>query len=72
MYEHVVDAINSYEDKEEYDIENVVENRDRDNGQTISSTTRISKQQEEMLKSNIQKWIDDKEFTKGGLTIEDT
>lgn len=71
MYEHVVDAINSYEDKEEYDIENVVENRDRDNGQTISSTTRISKQQEEMLKSNIQKWIDDKEFTKGGLTIED-
>lgn len=71
MYEHVVDAINSYEDKEEYDIENVVENRDRDNGQIISSTTRISKQQEEMLKSNIQKWIDDKEFTKGGLTIED-
>lgn len=71
MYEHVVDAINTYEDKEEYDIENVVENRDRDNGQTISSTTRISKQQEEMLKSNIQKWIDDKEFTKGGLTIED-
>lgn len=71
MYEHVVDTINSYEDKEEYDIENVVENRDRDNGQTISSTTRISKQQEEMLKSNIQKWIDDKEFTKGGLTIED-
>lgn len=71
MYEHVADAINTYEDKEEYDIENVVENRDRDNGQTISSTTRISKQQEEMLKSNIQKWIDDKEFTKGGLTIED-
>lgn len=71
MYEHVVDAINTYEDKEEYDIENVVENRDRDNGQNISSTTRISKQQEEMLKSNIQKWIDDKEFTKGGLTIED-
>ena len=71
MYEHVADAINIYEDKEEYDIENVVENRDRDNGQTISSTTRISKQQEEMLKSNIQKWIDDKEFTKGGLTIED-
>ncbi len=71
MYEHVADAINTYEDQEEYDIENVVENRDRDNGQTISSTTRISKQQEEMLKSNIQKWIDDKEFTKGGLTIED-
>lgn len=71
MYEHVADAINTYEEKEEYDIENVVENRDRDNGQTISSTTRISKQQEEMLKSNIQKWIDDKEFTKGGLTIED-
>lgn len=71
MYEHVADAINTYEDKEEYDIENVVENRDRDNGQTISSTTRISKQQEEMLKCNIQKWIDDKEFTKGGLTIED-
>lgn len=71
MYEHVVDVINTYEDKEKYDIENVVENRDRDNGQTISSTTRISKQQEEMLKSNIQKWIDDKEFTKGGLTIED-
>lgn len=71
MYEHVADAINTYEDKEEYDIENVVENRDRDTGQTISSTTRISKQQEEMLKSNIQKWIDDKEFTKGGLTIED-
>lgn len=71
MYEHVVDDINTYEDKEEYDIENVVENRDRDNGQNISSTTRISKQQEEMLKSNIQKWIDDKEFTKGGLTIED-
>lgn len=71
MYEHVADAINTYEDKEEYDIENVVENRDRDNGQTISSTTRISKQQEEMLKSNIQKWIDDKEFIKGGLTIED-
>ena len=71
MYEHVAGAINTYEDKEEYDIENVVENRDRDNGQTISSTTRISKQQEEMLKSNIQKWIDDKEFTKGGLTIED-
>lgn len=71
MYEHVDDAINTYEDQEEYDIENVVENRDRDNGQTISSTTRISKQQEEMLKSNIQKWIDDKEFTKGGLTIED-
>lgn len=71
MYEHVADAINTYEDQEEYDIENVVENRDRDNGQTISSTTRISKQQEEMLKSNIQKWIDDKEFTNGGLTIED-
>lgn len=71
MYEHVADAINTYEDKEEYDIENVVENRDRDNGQTISSTTRISKQQEEMLKSNIQKRIDDKEFTNGGLTIED-
>lgn len=71
MYEHVADAINTYEDQEEYDIENVVENRDRDNGQTISSTARISKQQEEMLKSNIQKWIDDKEFTKGGLTIED-
>ena len=71
MYEHVADAINTYEDQEEYDIENVVENRDRDNGQTISSTTRISKQQEEMLKSNIQKCIDDKEFTKGGLTIED-
>lgn len=71
MYEHVTDAINTYEDQEEYDIENVVENRDRDNGQTISSTTRISKQQEEMLKSNIQKWIDDKEFTNGGLTIED-
>lgn len=71
MYEHVADAINTYEDKEEYDIENVVENRDRDTIQTISSTTRISKQQEEMLKSNIQKWIDDKEFTKGGLTIED-
>lgn len=70
MYEHVADAINTYEDQEEYDIENVVENRDRDNGQTISSTTRISKQQEEMLKSNIQKWIDDKEFTNGGLTIE--
>ena len=71
MYEHVADAINTYEDQEEYDIENFVENRDRDNGQTISSTTRISKQQEEMLKSNIQKWIDDKEFTNGGLTIED-
>lgn len=71
MYEHVADAIKTYEDQEEYDIEDVVENRDRDNGQTISSTTRISKQQEEMLKSNIQKWIDDKEFTKGGLTIED-
>lgn len=71
MYGHVADAINTYEDQEEYDIENVVENRDRDNGQTISSTTRISKQQEEMLKSNIQKWIDDKEFTNGGLTIED-
>lgn len=71
MYEHVADAINTYEDQEEYDIENVVENRDRDNGQTISSTTRISKQQEEMLKSNFQKWIDDKEFTNGGLTIED-
>lgn len=71
MYEHVADAINTYEDQEDYDIENAVENRDRDTIQTISSTTRISKQQEEMLKSNIQKWIDDKEFTKGGLTIED-
>lgn len=71
MYEHVADAINTYEDKEDCDIEDVVENCDRDTGQTISSTTRISKQQEEMLKSNIQKWIDDKEFTKGGLTIED-
>lgn len=71
MYEHVANAINTYEDQEEYDIENFVENRDRDNGQTISSTTRISKQQEEMLKSNIQKWFDDKEFTNGGLTIED-
>lgn len=71
MYEHVADAINTYEDQEDYDIENAVENRDRDTIQTISSTTRISKQQEEMLKSNIQKWIDDKEFTKGWLTIED-
>ncbi len=74
FYEQVEDAIGSAEDTDpalDTASQTSLTDEDASGGSTCHAVTGMSKAQEEILERHIREWVGAKEYTKGGLTIED-